>query len=372
MVPSLLLTMYLWPGTSLVVVYFFIRLTLSAFVFYCVTRILTNATSVESCLTTLSFGALVTSIWAVFQAVPFLAPSGEAFTARAAELFRYGYTLSPHDGVNRAAASFTDPNALGGVLAVLFPMIIGTLVFRGRDARFIAFHGTCAVVVLAALILTYSRGAWLAAVTGLLVLLTLGLVTRQLRVNRVVVVAAAVCVVFLFLSTSIEIRNLFWGRLGQLARPLDFANVQSRLQGHPRFIEAIKTDPGVLIWGNSLRQIDLGERGIIPASGIPGFVSNSWLLLILDMGLVATLFFVAVYFGAVRAIIRSLGRARDDPERLLLAGMLAGLASMAVAFAVDNYFAVQIFMRGFAFALLGLAFAVVNCVNRASSRSFPE
>jgi O-antigen ligase len=118
---------------------------------------------------------------------------------------------------NRAQGLFTEPNQLGSFSALLL-FCACALWLGGRTGRVRAGGGLSALVALAALVLSLSRGSWIGAVTGLAVLLaTLPLARRRLLL--LAPVAAGVFLVLVALRPGIPQLGVVTERLESLSNP---------------------------------------------------------------------------------------------------------------------------------------------------------
>jgi len=102
----------------------------------------------------------------------------------------------------RAYGTFEQPNPYGGYLGLTLPLAIGLLAAavlgfgqwpRGRRLAVLAFAGVGAALMLAALVMSWSRGAWLGFAAAVLAM-GVALVARSGRGAVVVVVLVAVVV----------------------------------------------------------------------------------------------------------------------------------------------------------------------------------
>ncbi|MBI5729130.1 MAG: O-antigen ligase family protein [Candidatus Magasanikbacteria bacterium] len=83
----------------------------------------------------------------------------------------------------RAYGSFGSPNILGGYLALVF--IIGLLLYLKSTLRQKVFFTAGQMVVLTGLVLSFSRGAWVAALTGVAVAVAVVLSKAPARLNDI-------------------------------------------------------------------------------------------------------------------------------------------------------------------------------------------
>lgn len=109
----------------------------------------------------------------------------------------------------RAKGTFNDPNVFGPFL--VFPMLMAVQAFYAGGLRQALRAGLVLAVLMAGLLLSFSRGAWLnfalaaAVMTGLL-LVTAGTQARRLRI--LLVVAAGLVLIGLFLAALLSLDSV--------------------------------------------------------------------------------------------------------------------------------------------------------------------
>ena len=372
-VPSLIALVARWPQVVFEAVYFLGRSWLHILVFFGVTWLVISRPRLDAVVRVLYYSTLILSFWAILQGLPPTSSYGVAITEYHNEIFRVESKLfaSQEFGVNRVNGGYSTANDLGGYLAVIAPLILFGLLSRGAPrVRPPAYLGV--PMILLALALTYSRTAWLAVAIGMLAAGWLSLNWRSVSITRYVP-WGAVALVLVSVSVSQFTPNaarFVAVRSGELlSNPLGVVNLRSRLESYPNYLPAIIDEPNILIWGQSLRTIDLQERGLLPGGEFKGFVSNSWLLIVLDVGLAPFLLYLFIYLHAVVAVRRQLAR-RDSPAsyRGLLLGAFGALAAAGAAYLGDNYMAVSISMHGLFFLVLGLSYVILSLAREESSR----
>lgn len=366
-VPSFISLAIDYPAFAREVGFFLARSLLAVGSFFLVARWVRDALTLQRAIACLYYGCLLASLWAIAQAVPFFQPLGVAFTDTVNGWFGLSATYSENfvggQAFVRAPAGFNVATAFGGFLAVATPLVFFALVGAPERLRPVLPLRLGGPVLGVGLFLTYARHAWIAAAAGFAVGF---LLRRRGAAGRALVPLAGAFgfVLLLLFALHPGIADMAGARLLDLADFRRSTNIQARLSRVPEFVEAVQRSPELLFTGQNIRALDLFERGLVSGdkiAALPGFVSNSWLLVALDTGLLA----FAVYAAIVLAFFLVLGRAaaRAPPDAWLAsvaAGCAAALASSALAHLGDNYFAVQIHMRQFQFALLGLGYAIVR------------
>jgi len=133
---------------------------------------------------------------------------------------RAGESQVAFGGVVRATGTLGNANALAAFLAMLLPFTVGELLSPGPAGRRAVAANQAAMISLA-LALTFSRGAWAAAVIGLLIMLAF----RPDRISRALLVAGVVAALALALvlltpsSAGIPIGQSIRARLMSLGSP---------------------------------------------------------------------------------------------------------------------------------------------------------
>lgn len=226
------------------------------------------------------------------------------------------YVEDNPDNPERAIATSVDPNALGGLLAMIgglaAPQLLTARTVLGR--RWLAFLVFGAVAVC--LVLTFSRGAMAALAVALAFI-------AALRYRRMLGVLALGAVVILLLPVTQEyVAHFARGLLGQdLATQMRFGEYKDAFTLIGRYPVL-----GVGFAGAPEKDIYLG-------------VSNAYLLIASKMGLVGLAAFLVV-MTVVFAWALARRRAVYADERLasIWLGALAGLAAALAVGVVDHYF----------------------------------
>ena len=220
------------------------------------------------------------------------------------------------ENAERAIATAVDPNALGGMLAMIGALAAPQLLIRRPllDRRALAFAAFGLITVC--LILTFSRGAMAALVAGLLLI-------AAARYRRMLIVLALGAALVLVLPVTQDyVTRFVEGVQGQdLATQMRFGEYK---------------DAFILI--NRYPVLGVGFSGA-PEIDIYVGVSNAYLLIASKMGLVGLGAFglvIAVVFGWAAA--RRKAVYADESLTALWLGLLAGLAAALTVGLFDHYF----------------------------------
>jgi O-antigen ligase len=295
----------------------------------------------------------------------------------------YGLFLYPFsegvieaEGVRRARAYFGSPNNLALYLERTFPLGLAlALMGRSTDSRRLNAIG--ALAVLGAVLLTFSRGAWLLALpAGTLFVLSYAMKGRALRVVLVVAVllAAALAVTGLLPDGLVPDRMAALLNLGQGTTALRlklWRGSLEMLRDHPW--RGVGLDNFLYYYGDYLQAGAEGDRWL---SHPHNLLLDFWLRL--GLGGVAVL--AALVIGATRvsrSVLRSVHNARlfKSPEKLrdlsvMTVGMVGGLLAALLHGMVDAaFFVVELALwLGFALAWLQQA---ADLVPGVSHTEFP-
>jgi O-antigen ligase len=150
-----------------------IRVLVYAVLFFAILNNLHRQEFVQVIAFTVIFLAVPIAGWAVVQ---FLTGTD-----------RVWWFHTPYKG--RGTGTYINPNHLGGFLAMILPLALAWLLVGRARALTRVFLGYAALVIMAGLVVTGSRGAWLAAGTALVVLFTLLAFHRNFRLPSLLMLA---------------------------------------------------------------------------------------------------------------------------------------------------------------------------------------
>ncbi len=245
--------------------------------------------------------------------------------------------VSPYK--NRASGTYISPNHLGGFLEMVLPLAFAFSVAGRLRAWLRILVGYAGLVILAGIAVTVSRGAWLAAIMALVVLLALMLAHRQYRLPAMVVLAFLAAGLIFLLPKALFIRL----RVERM-----FAN--NELNENMRYAiwdPAIRMWQDYPVWGVGPGHFDFMFRGYRP-QGVqlqPDWVHNDYLNTLTDWGVVGAgvvacaLVLLALgtfrTFRAVRPQMTDLGPVTGSNRFAFTLGATAALAAILVHSWVD-------------------------------------
>ncbi|MHB0977640.1 MAG: O-antigen ligase family protein, partial [Candidatus Aquicultorales bacterium] len=224
----------------------------------------------------------------------------------------------------RIVSTFANPNNLGGFILLLLPAAIAMAIERCRPGiRLVA--GLSVAAMLPALILTYSRGAWIGFVVALLILSAL--TDRRIVLGLIVATAA----VFLFLPNVID-RLVFAFSEGYMKT----SSEAGRLFYWKRAVQVMATNPffgvGAGRFGGAVAAI-FGA----PANTIVGLPPNFQLWvdsqifqILAELGILGLLSFFWVPLTFARNIVPYIRREKDPFWRAFAAGAVASVGGILV------------------------------------------
>jgi len=329
-----------------------IRVLLYAFLFFAILNNLHRQETVQIIVLTLIFLAMAIAAYAVFQ---FFTGSNKVWNFT---------TPYPH----RGTGTFISPNNCAGFLEMILPLGLAWVLVSRAKPTLKVFIGYAALVTVAGVIVTISRGAWISVGLTLIVFFSVLLFNRTYRLPALVVLAILVGGGFYFIPRSQFIKARFreMTRNGQL-------NTNARLVMWRPAIQMWRTNPW---WGVGPAHYDYRYRAWRPVMmqsqpdrahndyvntladwGIVGFalVAAAWVAL--GAGVIKTWKFVggssadlggrnsnkfALVLGASGGLLTILFHSAGDfnmhiPANAIVVVTLMALLSSCLRFATDNY-----------------------------------
>lgn len=243
-------------------------------------------------------------------------------------------------GVRTRVFSFIgSPNVLGSYLVLLLPVAAALFqITKSRRARL--FLAASTLAMLACLVFTFSRGAWLAFLASAAVFGVL-----QDRRFLILILAGAILLPAVSPSVGQRLQYTFSSKYiessqrgGRFAR---WDQALDRLAAHP------------------VTGVGLGRFGGATAArhNIPGtfYVDNYYLKLATETGLVGAAAFLWVILSVIRLLSGVIKASSADPVRRALAcGITAGVVGVLIHNGVENIFEVPM-MQTLFWILLGVA-----------------
>lgn len=251
----------------------------------------------------------------------------------------------------RAYGGLDHPNILGGVLAIGFIILLAVISRKYiKDKNKQALGYLLFVVLASGLFFTFSRGAGLALVVGVVVFLAVS--AWQKKWPELKLSLSFLTVVAIFLAVlAVSYQDIVATRITGGTR-LENKSGQERISSYSRAGEIIKQNP-VLGVGVGNYTLALARHQEEPLSWDYQPVHNTFLLILAEIGVVGFLFFVSI-------LVYLAGRSLREGN----AANLAILSSLVIMLMVDHWW----WSLHFGVLLLGLVLGVVfrNLNNKKS------
>ncbi len=227
------------------------------------------------------------------------------------------YFLGLGDGVlGRTHGSFSTPMTFGSILLVLCSLSFAVFVGRGVTRRFRVALGVATAVILAALLVSFTRSSWIGTLVSVVVILAF------LRRRLIVLFVAALVALFLLLPP------VYRERVQTMWSPTFGTNVQ-RLEMLSASWRMFKDHPLL-----GVGTMDLGElyRQYKPPTAvfIHGHMHNNFVQIAVQMGLVGLAAFIFLLVFFYRLLARNLKLGLPPPERALVVGSIGALTGFLV------------------------------------------
>lgn len=214
----------------------------------------------------------------------------------------------------RAVGTGVDPNSYGGLLVVGFVLAVGQLLVRRRSMP-LALAAIASTLSGGALLLTYSRGAWVGAFAGVVVIVLLRRPLLLLPVGGIGVAAVA-------LGVGAGFIERLW-----LGFTLQDPATKLRLDEYRNALAIIREHP----WFG----VGFGDA---PSIELQAGVSSIYLTIAERAGLVGLFIFVVTAGAISWRGLRGSWRATGDEDQDLTLCVTAALVSALVVGLFDHYF----------------------------------
>ena len=239
----------------------------------------------------------------------------------------------------RVAAFLVNPNMLGAVLAMGVPLPLLSTIRAGRPLTRLGW-GLLTLVLVLALLYTFSRGAWLGLAVAILAV--------GVMVDWRAPVALVLCCVLAYATALVLPRHVLdsdagdagfdlgaatLGRFGAISGGTDLRlrfvqNASPIIADHPLLGAGPGRYGGAVAWRFGTPLSEEYTDGAVPRDRT---VDNFWLHLVVESGVLGLAAFAAALAAAVWQLLRA-ARLSSGETRVLL----ASAAAMAVVVAVDS------------------------------------
>jgi putative inorganic carbon (HCO3(-)) transporter len=278
----------------------------------------------------------------------------------------------------RAYGTFEQPNPYAGYLGLTLPIALGVvmagvLTMTGR-ARiwWLIWAGGCGALMLAALIMSWSRGAWLGFAAAVAVMI-LALVVRKGR-GAVLLVVAVLLVFYLLLAMGVmRVPPVVAERFSDLLPYAGISDVRGAEVTDANFavLERMAHWQSALAMWTDHPWLGVGIGNYEPAYGsyaLPqwteplGHAHNYYLNIAAESGLLGLVAYLLLWGAALLGAWRATQRSRGIAWGVAL-GIVGVLVHLAVHHLFDNLFVHGIYLH------LGLLLAVLPSLTAAKERT---
>jgi putative inorganic carbon (hco3(-)) transporter len=255
----------------------------------------------------------------------------------------------------RLRASFTSANAFGGWLLVYLPLLWAVAAAHRNKGAKSAVYAAC-ILLVACLVMTASRGAWVGFVISAGFLAYQAVVILRYNVKKTIIAGVLfVAAIALFLPYSDQ--KLPYSTRERMQT---IGDVDANLNRFILWSEALAIMEDFPVFGSGLNTYTVAVRHYALTEGSGTYPHNSFLQMAAETGLIGVVAFIALVAGVFQIGLQAF-RARKD--QLLLGLVAGGLGFLVQSFFDTNLFSLQLVVL-FWF-MLGLTVAVAR-LNEAS------
>jgi len=253
----------------------------------------------------------------------------------------------------RAFSIVGSPNALGSYMALMIPISLGQMMASSNWFKRFGFLGAAGVMAIC-LMVTFSRGAWL-ALAGSLAVIGIIYDRRLLYAGAV----AAVLVLLFVPSVSHRITYMFtdqyWMKSAENGRIGRWLNAYDQMRYDPLF------GVGQGHYGGAVAQRHFGTT----------YVDNYYAKTAAETGLIGLGTLLWLLVTALRQALKAWRSVGDRRLQYAVLGLFAGCLAVAFHNAVENIFEIP-FLNLYFWFMMGLIFALVQGSAHAISNRKPS
>jgi len=236
---------------------------------------------------------------------------------------------------SRATASFKAPNGLGAYLSILIPFFLAYQSLKiSRKGKFILV--LCLIFFLWALILTFSKGAWISSLIGIFSLFIFFFLKYYSQRRQIAGKLILICVTTITLSVILVNAR---GGINSLAH--NRAMFSWRIGIWEDTFEMIKDKPifghGINTYMHKFSQ-DYARRNPDQNPYAPTYAHNCYLQIFAETGIFGFLSFMWILIRLFKIFILRINNLfiRNEPRAVLSAGLCAGLLAFLIHCFVDT------------------------------------
>lgn len=277
-----------------------------------------------------------------------------AFVGDRAGLNLGGVSHSQFYGAASLRGGFQEPNFLGAFEAVVGLMFLSFLTAKVKVKKGTFVFGL--ILVLMALILSFTRAAWLAFAVGLFMLLFIQKPVRNFFNPRAafVVVVLAAGVLFAVIPFA---NNLTSGNISKrIEEGLTYSNGSGATRAKVQDL-AVQDWRGSELFGNGTMSLDTTSfyngASLELKETAKGWVYSSLLQALHDTGIIGLFLYLWIEVGILAVVVRGYRKARDSFYRAALAGFTISSIAIFIASQASSFM-----WLGFFWIFSGLAVSV--------------
>ncbi|MCD4813002.1 O-antigen ligase family protein [bacterium] len=269
----------------------------------------------------------------------------------------------------RAYSTFGHPNQFAGYLILAIPIAFIQFVEMKKIGQRMAV-GFLAVIMLTALIFTFSRGGWLAMtlIGGILIYLN---IPKKMKMIIALVITVVVTVVVLYQGPLEKTRQAVMHRVASFTQPEKEDSFGFRGVCIKTAVKMIRQHPWVGFgaggYEHNIRKYF--DEKYYAWEAINKHIHSWYLQIWIEIGLLGLVAFLVLCFSMLFRMGRSFFNNPPDYERQLLSGVIGAV----LAFLIHNFFDVlSMYARGIHFGVLvGLGIAIVAYMESNQPRPEP-
>lgn len=260
---------------------------------------------------------------------------------------------------NRATAAFKTANSLGAYLVVAIPIVLSMAFMRSKVFFFRALMMIIVACMVWSLIITYSRGAWVATAVAVLFFCLFSLVQNKKVVS--LGLFFAVVVVFISLFVGLRMKRNFG------ADQLNRANtVAWRVGVWEESMGMIKSRP---VFGHGINTFAKEFQNFrkIPSAN-PTYAHNCYIQIAAETGVLGLVCFLWIIFNMFKKIVGSISvqLMESNDLRIISIGIAAGIFGLLFhSFFDTDLYSLQLSM--FLWSMIALEMAICNILIKDES-----
>ncbi len=224
------------------------------------------------------------------------------------------------------------PNILGGLMTLTLPICVSFFFVAKSTAKKIMYGG-CALLIMAALVFSFSRGAWLGFVGAVLVYVCM-------KDKRLLIPAIVVGILAVALVPSIGNRITYMLSPEYIASSLRGGRLVRWMNG----LQILQQDPLIGVGLGHFGGAVAMNNGITRLIGVDVYktfyMDNYYLKTAVESGLIGLGAFVALMYQVFICSLRTINLTEDNDIKELEIGILAGLTGIILHNLVENVFEV--------------------------------